>query len=97
MTRLVMLRPGLNVPFRRSVRTPKGILRHRLTFEPRKPQELKGADLEAVEGDIGHALIVVTLDQKGKVRLPKADEQPEVTSADASATTAQDSDPPTRV
>lgn len=71
---LVMLARGGNGTFRRSVRDDDGKVTRTLTFEPGVPQELSGADLKAVQDDIGKALVLAELDEKGRPRAKSGEE-----------------------
>ena len=77
---LIMLRRSAHGPFRRSVRDERGNILYTLEFQPGAPLDLAGADLDAVAGDIGHALVEVGLDEKSRPRplhpepLPAADD-----------------------
>lgn len=73
---LVMLANANNGNFRRTVykTTKDGEGNEKreaekvLTFTPNQPQELTGADLEAVKNDIGKALVYARLDDQGRAR-----------------------------
>ncbi len=75
---LVMLNPARGGTFRRVVRKQikekgkpvrKGEPLRTLTFEHKQPVELRGEDLAAVQDDLGHALVEVILDPKGRPRI----------------------------
>ena len=71
----VMLKPTHPGPFRRCVRSkpkrppkggpvPPGTIRRTLVFDPGDVVELRGADLAAVAGDLGTALLEVEEDEE---------------------------------
>lgn len=71
----VMLKPSWPASFSRSVRDKDGKVLTRLTFEPRQPLVLEGAELAAVRGDIGIALVYAATDEYGEpVPKPAADQ-----------------------
>jgi hypothetical protein len=60
----VMRHPGIPMPFRRTM--PDGMLQ---VFEPGMPVGLDSAQMEAVLDDIGHALVMVDMDERGRPRI----------------------------
>ncbi len=68
MAKKTVMKPGTSGAFRRSVKDKKGKTVKVLVFEAGKPQVLSGAELAAVENDIGKALVELTQDMNGVLR-----------------------------
>ena len=73
---LVMAKKSWPGVFRRSVRDDRGQISHTLEFAPGEPVEVTGADLKAIEGDLGVALQYAAFDAKQRPRVADADGSP---------------------
>ena len=68
----VMRRPGIELPFRRTVKDRKGNPLRVLLFEPGQIVKLESDDFRAVRNDVGRALVIVDRDDAGRPK-PRRD------------------------
>ncbi len=64
---LVMLKKDWPGTFRRSIRDDKGKIISTLEFNPGEPVDISYDQLPAIEKDMFHALLPVTVDAKGHI------------------------------
>jgi hypothetical protein len=69
---MYMVKPGAPAGFKRTVKNARGKPIKRLEFAINEPVEITDrAELKAIAGDIGHALVEMAKDGRGRLRVKK--------------------------